>query len=191
MPPNGFLNTTAGTSLRGGEWTLNGKKSFVINGKNADLFLVLAGTKVIDKLGDKVDAITAFLIENDMNGVEVKDSDRTLGCNGTQQCEVTFNNVELTEGIVARTLVVSVADNVEKCRGAKSEYCFSYNPNILLPYRSCRWHFRKWIRSRTEIIDQIPATSWHSKRRYDEKDCKSSDKILHRHFSKWHEIDVN
>ncbi|XP_037026659.1 acyl-CoA dehydrogenase, short-chain specific-like [Bradysia coprophila] len=66
LPANGFLNTTAVTSLRGGEWTLNGKKSFVINGKSADLFLVLAGTKILDKVGDKVDSITAFLIENDM-----------------------------------------------------------------------------------------------------------------------------
>lgn len=77
---------------------MNGKKSFVINAKNADLFLVLAGTKVPDKCGDKVDSVTAFLIENDMNGVEVKESETTLGCNGVQQCEVTFSNVELLEG---------------------------------------------------------------------------------------------
>lgn len=98
VSPNGIFNTTATTSLRGGEWNLNGKKSFVINAKNADLFLVLAQTKVPDKCGDKVDAVTAFLIENDMNGIEIKESDVTLGCNGVQQSEVTFNNVELEKG---------------------------------------------------------------------------------------------
>lgn len=111
LPPNGILNTTVRTSLRGGEWTLNGKKSFVINGKNADLFLVLAGTKVQDKVGDKVDGITAFLIENDMNGVEVKESENVLGCNGTQQCEVTFNNVELDQGIVIVWNLVKASDS--------------------------------------------------------------------------------
>lgn len=45
-----------------------------------------------------MDAVTAFLIENDMNGVEVKESENTLGCDGVQQCEVTFSNVELGEG---------------------------------------------------------------------------------------------
>ncbi|KAG4080220.1 hypothetical protein HA402_008291 [Bradysia odoriphaga] len=103
LPANGFLNTIAVTSLRGGEWTLKGKKSFVINGKSADLFLVLAGTKILDKVGDKIDSITAFLIENDMTGVEVKESERTLGCNGVQHCDVTFNNVELDEGHVIGT----------------------------------------------------------------------------------------
>lgn len=77
---------------------MNGKKSFVINAKNADLFLVLAGTKILDKCGDKTDAVTAFLIENDMSGVEIKESEATLGCNGVQQCEITFNNVELGHG---------------------------------------------------------------------------------------------
>lgn len=33
-----------------------------------------------------------------MPGVEIKESDVTLGCNGVQQCEVTFNNVELEKG---------------------------------------------------------------------------------------------
>lgn len=94
----GLLNTTAVTSRRGGDWTLNGKKSFVINSNNADLFLVLAGTKISDKVGDKVDSVTLFLIENDMKGVEIKESQDTLGCNGVQQCEVTFNNVELQQG---------------------------------------------------------------------------------------------
>lgn len=94
----GIFNTTAVRSLRGGDWTLNGKKSFVINGKNADLILILAGTKILDKLGDKIDAVTAFLIETDMNGVEVKESPDTIGCNGIQQCEVNFNGVEIGEG---------------------------------------------------------------------------------------------
>lgn len=58
----------------------------------------MAGTKILDKCGDKMDAVTVFLIENDMNGVEVKESENTLGCNGIQQCEVTFNGVELGQG---------------------------------------------------------------------------------------------
>lgn len=77
---------------------MNGKKSFVINAKNADLFLVLAGTKVDDKCGNKVDGVTAFLIESDMGGVEVKDSENTLGCNGVQQSEISFSNIELAQG---------------------------------------------------------------------------------------------
>ncbi|KAJ6640067.1 Complex I assembly factor ACAD9, mitochondrial [Pseudolycoriella hygida] len=101
--PNGIFNTTAKTSLKGGDWTLNGKKSFVINAKNADLFLVFAGTQISNKCGDKVDGMTAFLIESDMNGVEVKEGEETLGCNGVKQCDVTFNNVELGQAHVIGT----------------------------------------------------------------------------------------
>lgn len=90
---------------------MNGKKSFVINGKNADLFLVLAGTKILDRLGDKMDSVTAFLIESDMKGVNVTESESTLGCNGVQHCDVTFNNVELDQGIVLLHLVHSISHN--------------------------------------------------------------------------------
>ena len=70
-------------------YTLNGKKSFVLNGPNADTFIVLARSSgaANDEAG-----LSLFIVPADTQGLEQRGY-ATLG--GGSACEVTLNNVQL------------------------------------------------------------------------------------------------
>ncbi|RZC33426.1 acyl-CoA dehydrogenase family member 9, mitochondrial [Asbolus verrucosus] len=63
------LKRTATLSSDGKTWVLNGEKRMVINGSNADLFVVIAHTNSVmkDEVGGQ--KFTAFLVERDFGGV--------------------------------------------------------------------------------------------------------------------------
>ena len=47
--------------LDGNEWVLNGSKCFITNGKEADVYIVIAVTGIIEKRGRKLKEISAFI----------------------------------------------------------------------------------------------------------------------------------
>ena len=54
--------------LDGDEWVLNGSKCFITNGKEADIYIIIAVTGIIEKRGRKVKEISAFIVEKDTPG---------------------------------------------------------------------------------------------------------------------------
>ena len=49
--------------LDGDEWVLNGSKCFITNGKEADVYIIIAVTGVVEKRGRKLKEISAFIVE--------------------------------------------------------------------------------------------------------------------------------
>lgn len=54
--------------LDGDEWVLNGSKCFITNGKEADVYIIIAVTGTIEKRGRKVKEISAFIVEKGTPG---------------------------------------------------------------------------------------------------------------------------
>ena len=86
------VETTA--TLSGDTYVLQGTKKWITFGQIAGLFLVLA------KVGDKA---TAFLVERDTPGVEIKPLHGMLGMRGSMLAEVTFKECRLPkQNLLAR-----------------------------------------------------------------------------------------
>jgi alkylation response protein AidB-like acyl-CoA dehydrogenase len=75
----------------GDHWRLDGKKIFITNAKEANLFVVFAN--VNPELGYK--GITAFLLERGMPGFKVGKKEVKLGIRASSTCEVIFENVRV------------------------------------------------------------------------------------------------
>ena len=54
--------------LDGDEWVLNGSKCFITNGKEADIYIIIAVTGIIEKRGRKIKEISAFIVEKGTPG---------------------------------------------------------------------------------------------------------------------------
>ncbi|KAJ9580258.1 hypothetical protein L9F63_004071 [Diploptera punctata] len=74
------------------KWILNGNKVWISNGGIADLFTVFAKTEIEDHKGEKIDTITAFLVERGFHGVSSGKPEKKLGIRGSNTCEVVFEN---------------------------------------------------------------------------------------------------
>lgn len=77
----------------GNYYYLNGKKSMITNGANAQLYTVFASTN--QKLRTK--GISAFYVERDYPGVTIGKSEDKMGMIGSDITEVMFDNVRLTK----------------------------------------------------------------------------------------------
>ena len=75
----GLTEPGAGTDAQGqqtkavldeeaGEWILNGSKCFITNGKEADVYIVIAVTGVVEKRGRKMKEISAFIVDKGTPG---------------------------------------------------------------------------------------------------------------------------
>ena len=49
--------------LDGDEWVINGSKCFITNGKEADVYIVIAVTGIVEKRGRKMKEISSFIVE--------------------------------------------------------------------------------------------------------------------------------
>ncbi|MCX8109877.1 MAG: acyl-CoA dehydrogenase family protein [Syntrophorhabdaceae bacterium] len=82
------------TATKDGEYYyLNGKKSMITNGANAQFFSVFATTN--PKL--RTQGISAFYVERDYPGVIIGKSEDKMGMRGSDITEVIFDNVRLTK----------------------------------------------------------------------------------------------
>jgi alkylation response protein AidB-like acyl-CoA dehydrogenase len=77
----------------GNYYYLNGKKTMITNGANAQLFTVFASTN--SKMRTK--GISAFYVERDYPGVTIGKSEDKMGMIGSDITEIIFDNVRLTK----------------------------------------------------------------------------------------------
>jgi alkylation response protein AidB-like acyl-CoA dehydrogenase len=75
---------TTRAELKGDEYVLNGQKMWITNGKEANLFIMIA--TVDPSAGYK--GITAFLVEKDMPGFTVGKKEDKLGIRASSTCEL-------------------------------------------------------------------------------------------------------
>ncbi len=89
-----IANIATAAAADGDAWTLNGNKGFILNGGNADLFIVPArsGGAQADQ-----DGITLFAVPADSDGVTCN---AYATVDGQQAAEVTFENVFVDAGAV-------------------------------------------------------------------------------------------
>ena len=69
--------------LDGDEWVLNGSKCFITNGKEADIYIIIAVTGIIEKRGRKVKEISAFIVEKDTPGFTFGTKEKKMGIRGS------------------------------------------------------------------------------------------------------------
>ena len=66
--------------LDGDEWVLNGSKCFITNGKEADVYIIIAVTGTIEKRGRKQKEISAFIVEKGTPGFTFGTKENKMGC---------------------------------------------------------------------------------------------------------------
>lgn len=85
------IQTKATLSEDGKTFYLNGGKIWISNGGIAEIFTVFAKTEV-EKNGEKVDKVTAFIVERSFGGITSGKPEDKLGIRGSNTCEVHFDN---------------------------------------------------------------------------------------------------
>ena len=86
-------NLKTKATLKNGQWTINGSKQFISNGKRAKLAIVFAVTD--PDLGKK--GISAFLVPTDNPGYIVNRVENKLGIRASDTCSITFDNCIVPE----------------------------------------------------------------------------------------------
>jgi butyryl-CoA dehydrogenase len=86
----GGTKTTA--VLDGDEWVLNGSKIFITNGKDAEVYVVLART---DKEAQKHHGISAFIVEKGAPGFSFGKKESKMGIRSSPTYELVFENCRI------------------------------------------------------------------------------------------------
>jgi butyryl-CoA dehydrogenase len=86
----GGTKTTA--VLDGDEWVLNGSKIFITNGKDAEVYVVLART---DKKAQKHHGISAFIVEKGAPGFSFGKKESKMGIRSSPTYELVFENCRI------------------------------------------------------------------------------------------------
>ncbi|RJS50068.1 acyl-CoA dehydrogenase family protein [Bacillus sp. PK3_68] len=122
-----FYNPTIKAQYRDGHYILNGKKSFVTNGEQADFLIILTNSVSENKLD-------MIIVDTDQPGIEFKGKWEGIGFSGNNSITVEMKNVlvpqanligsegdgmDLVFEVVAPTFIIGVAGaNVGLARGA-------------------------------------------------------------------------
>lgn len=75
-------------------WIANGIKKWITNGPDADVYLVYMRTAAPEKGSH---SLTAFIVEQDMQGFRRGDKTDKLGMRGSNTCELIFENCEIPQ----------------------------------------------------------------------------------------------
>jgi len=81
--------------LDGDEWVLNGSKCFITNGKEADVYIVIAVTGKIEKRGKKQKEISAFIVEKGTPGFTFGTKENKMGIRGSSTYELIFTDCRI------------------------------------------------------------------------------------------------
>ena len=82
--------------LDGDEWVLNGSKCFITNGKEADIYIVIAITSVVqDKRGRKKKNFSTFIVEKDTPGFSFGTKEKKMGIRGSATYELIFEDCRI------------------------------------------------------------------------------------------------
>ena len=96
--PGAGSDASAGTTTAvkdGDEWVLNGRKCFITNGKEADIYIIIAVTGIIEKRGRKVKEISAFIVEKDTPGFTFGTKEKKMGIRGSSTYELIFEDCRI------------------------------------------------------------------------------------------------
>jgi alkylation response protein AidB-like acyl-CoA dehydrogenase len=88
------IKTTATPSKDGSHWRLNGRKIWIGNAHRAGVIATFAQASV-QRRGESVQRMTAFLIRPDMPGFRVVGTVRKLGIRGSTQAELSYEGLEV------------------------------------------------------------------------------------------------
>ena len=81
--------------LDGDEWVLNGSKCFITNGKEADIYIVIAVTGIIEKNGRKMKEISSFIVEKGTPGFTFGTKEKKMGIRGSSTYELIFTDCRI------------------------------------------------------------------------------------------------
>ena len=81
--------------LDGDEWVLNGSKCFITNGKEADVYIVIAVTGKVEKRGRTMKEISAFIVEKGTPGFTFGVKEKKMGIRGASTYELIFTDCRI------------------------------------------------------------------------------------------------
>lgn len=81
--------------LDGDEWVLNGSKCFITNGKEADIYIIIAVTGTVEKRGRKQKEISAFIVEKGTPGFTFGTKEKKMGIRGSSTYELIFTDCRI------------------------------------------------------------------------------------------------
>ena len=81
--------------LDGDEWVLNGTKIFITNGKEADVYVVIAVTGTVEKRGKLQKEISAFIVEKGTPGFTFGTKEKKMGIRGSSTYELIFTDCRI------------------------------------------------------------------------------------------------
>mgnify|MGYP001630803922 CR=1 FL=1 len=79
----------------GDEYVLNGRKCFITNGKEADVYIIIAVTGIVEKRGRKMKEISAFIVEKDTPGFTFGTKEKKMGIRGSSTYELIFEDCRI------------------------------------------------------------------------------------------------
>ena len=81
--------------LDGDEWGRNGSKGFITNGKEADVYIVIAVTGKVEKRGRIQKEISAFIVEKGTPGFTFGVKEKKMGIRGSSTYELIFTDCRI------------------------------------------------------------------------------------------------
>ena len=81
--------------LDGDEWVLNGSKCFITNGKEADVYIIIAVTGIVEKRGRKMKEISSFIVEKGTPGFTFGTKEKKMGIRGSSTYELIFEDCRI------------------------------------------------------------------------------------------------
>ena len=81
--------------LDGDEWVINGSKCFITNGKEADVYIVIAVTGKVEKRGRISKEISAFIVEKGTPGFTFGTKENKMGIRGSSTYELIFTDCRI------------------------------------------------------------------------------------------------
>lgn len=84
-------NTQTTAVLDGDEWVLNGSKLFATNGKEAEVFILIASTAP----GQKTRGVTAFIIDSNTQGYRIGKIEKKLGIRSSSTAEIILEDCRI------------------------------------------------------------------------------------------------
>ena len=89
------VQTKAALSEDGKEWILNGSKCFITNGKEADVYIIIAYTDVVETKRGKQKKFTAFIVEKGTEGFTFGTKEHKMGIRGSATYELIFQDCHI------------------------------------------------------------------------------------------------
>ncbi len=80
------------------EWVINGSKCFITNGKEADVYILIAVTGTVEKHGRTQKEISAFIVEKGTPGFTFGTKEKKMGIRGSSTYELIFQDCRIPEG---------------------------------------------------------------------------------------------